>query len=131
MIDRPQNAEVTEWPASFTWTNEDGILYSVFKKGAERSMAETVQTIEEFKKHLSGKKVCMLVDVTYSSESSREIRNYAAQELPKFIKAIAMVSDSPFGRMLANLFLNLKSQPYPTKMFNSEADAKEWLKHYL
>jgi stage II sporulation SpoAA-like protein len=131
MITPPENREVTEWPASTTWFDDDGIFYSVYKKGKARSIEETKQTIETFKKMLNGKKICMLVDVTYTAESSREIRDYAEQELPKFIKAIAMVSDSALGRMLANLFLTLKSQPYPTKMFNNEADAKEWLKGYL
>ena len=131
MISRPENVEITEWPASITWFGNDGIFYCIYKKGEPRAMAETKQTIETFKKTLNGKKICLLVDVTNSSESSREIRNYAEQELPKFIKAIAMVSDSALGRMLANLFLTLKSQPYPTKMFNNEEDAKKWLKTYL
>ena len=127
MINKPENVESTEWLASTTWFDKDGIFYSIYKKGEPRTLAETQQAIESFKKMLDGKKICMLVDVTNSSESSREIRNYAEQELPKFIKAIAMVSDSALGRMLANLFLTLKSQPYPTKMFNNEADAREWL----
>jgi hypothetical protein len=73
----------------------------------------------------------MLVDVTYTAESSKEIRDYAAHEFPNFVKAIAMVSGSVFGKMLANLFFTLKAQPYPTKMFTNEQDAKEWLKQYL
>jgi len=51
--------------------------------------------------------------------------------LPRYIKAIAMVSDSALGKMLANLFFTLKKQPYPTKMFTNEQDAKEWLMQYL
>lgn len=130
MLEQPDDKEVTEWPASITWF-DDGIFYSIYKKGAVRTIDETRKTIEGFKKIIGDKKVCMLVDVTHSSESSRAIREYAAQELPKFIKAIAMVSDSALGRMLANLFLTLKSQPYPTKMFNNENDAREWLKKQL
>ncbi len=131
MIRIPDNANLTEWPTSTTWYDESGILYSVYKKGGQRSLEETKATIESLKKMLSGKKVCILADVTHSSQSSREIRSYAEEELPKFIKAIAMVSDSALGKMLANLFLTIKSHPYPTKMFNTEEEAREWLKRYL
>ncbi|MES2763073.1 MAG: STAS/SEC14 domain-containing protein [Bacteroidota bacterium] len=131
MISIPQNAKITEWPTSVTWYDENGILYCVYKKGVKRSLNETRETIKEFKRQLNGQKVCMLADVTNSDDSSKEIREYAATELPKFIKAIAMISDSPLGKMLANLFLTLKTQPYPTKVFNTEAEAKEWLKQYL
>ncbi|MES2515619.1 MAG: STAS/SEC14 domain-containing protein [Bacteroidota bacterium] len=131
MILIPQNVQTTEWPTSVTWFDDNGLLYCVYKKGVERSMKETRDTIEEFKKQLNGKKVCMLADVTNSGPSSKQIREYAATELPKFIKAIAMISDSPLGKMLANLFLTLKSQPYPTRVFNNENEAREWLKQYL
>jgi len=73
----------------------------------------------------------MLVDVTHSMESTRETRDYVAEEFPKYVKALAMVSDSALGKMLANLFFTLKKQPYPAKMFNNEQDAKTWLKQYL
>jgi len=131
MIQIPDNVKITDWPASTTWFDENGILYSVYKKDKKRSLEETISTIEEFKKQLNGKKVCLLADVTHSGESSREVRDYAAKELPKVIKAIAMVSDSALGKMLANLFLTLKAQPYPTKVFDNETSAKEWLKQYL
>jgi hypothetical protein len=131
MIPIPQNVHITDWPTSVTWFDDQGILYCVYKKGVERSMTETRETIEEFKKQLNGEKVCMLADVTNSGQSSKEIREYVARELPKFIKAIAMISDSPLGKMLANLFLTLKNQPYPTKVFNNESEAREWLKYYL
>jgi hypothetical protein len=131
MISIPQNAETTDWTTSVTWFDGNGILHCIYKKGMTRSMNETRDTIEAFKKQLNGKKVCMLADVTNSAESSREIREYAASELPKFIKAIALISDSPLGKMLANLFLTLKSQPYPTRVFNNEKEAIDWLKHYL
>jgi hypothetical protein len=42
-----------------------------------------------------------------------------------------MISNSQLGKMLANMFFNMKKQPYPTKMFTDETEAKEWLKQYL
>ena len=132
MLKIPKNAKVQEWPTSTSWIDEDGILYSISKKGvAEPSLEDTKKLLEEFKEMVGGKKMCMLVDVTHAMESTREMRDYVAEEFPKYVKAIAMVSDSALGKMLANLFFTLKSQPYPTKMFNNEIEAKAWLKQYL
>ncbi|UPT67368.1 MAG: STAS/SEC14 domain-containing protein [Sphingobacteriales bacterium JAD_PAG50586_3] len=78
-----------------------------------------------------GKKFCMLVDVTYSTPSNKQVREYVAVEFPKIVQALAMVSASPVGRMVANLFFALKPAPYPAKMFSSEEEAKQWLKKYL
>jgi folylpolyglutamate synthase/dihydropteroate synthase len=132
MLKIPDNAKIREWPTSTSWFDEDGILYSISKKGVEPpSLEDTKKLLEEFKKMLDGKKICMLLDVTHTVESSREIRDYVAEEFPKYVKAIAMISDSALGKMLANLFFTLKTQPYTTKMFSNEQDAKDWLKQYL
>ena len=127
----PKNVKVFDTVSSTYWFDESGILCSISKKTELLSLEESKQLVEDFLKIIGNKKVCMLADVTNSSETTREVRDYAAKELPKFIKAIAMISKSALGRMLANLFLTIKEQPYPTKMFNDEAEAKEWLKGYL
>jgi hypothetical protein len=131
-MELPKNTEVFETPTSSYWFDEDGILYSISKKVSPLSLEETIKILEDFKQTLpKDKKICMLIDVTHSTESTREVRDYAAVEFPKFVKAIAMVSSSALGKMLANLFFSIKEQPYPTKMFTDEAEAKKWLKQYL
>ncbi|MBL7919943.1 MAG: STAS/SEC14 domain-containing protein [Bacteroidia bacterium] len=131
MLTIPKNTKIKDWGTSTTWFDEDGILCSISKKGAPHTLEDTKKRFDEFKKVIGNKKICMLVDVTNTNESTREIRNYAAEELPKIVKAIAMVSTSAVGKMLANLFFTLKTQPYPTKMFNNEKDAKKWLQQFL
>jgi len=127
----PENVTVYDWPTSVFWFDEDGILCSVSKKNSPQTLEETIKTIEEFKKLIGDKKICMLAEASNSGESIKEVRDYVAMEFPKFIKAIAIISQSALGKMLANLFFNIKSQPYPIKMFNDEKEAKEWLKQYL
>ncbi|MBA3706186.1 MAG: STAS/SEC14 domain-containing protein [Bacteroidetes bacterium] len=127
----PDNTEVYDWKSSTFWFDNEGIVCSISKKVPPQNLEDTKKVIEDFKKIIGERKVCMLIDVTNSSESTREVRNLAAEEFPKFVKAIAMVSQSALGKMLANLFFTIKSQPYPTKMFNDEAEAKEWLKKHL
>lgn len=97
MLTIPENTKVLEWPGSTIWFDNEGVLYSISKKAPSRTLEETEKYLLEIKKLIRDKKVCMLVDVTHSSETSSEVRDYVAEEFPKFIKAIAMVSDSALG----------------------------------
>ena len=130
-MEPPKNIKIFEWEASRFWFDEKGILCSVSKKVNPQSLEETKLIVSNFKKIIGNRKVCILLDVTNSSEASKEVRDYAAVEFPKFVKAMAMISKSSLGKMLANLFFSIKTQPYPSKMFNNEEDAKEWLQQYL
>ena len=131
IMQQPVDAKVFDTKTGISWFDKDGILYSISKKVPPLNIEETIQITEDFKKMLNGKKVCMLVDVTNSSESNKETRDYAAQEFPKIVKAIAMVSKSAVGKVLANIFFRIKEQPYPVKMFNTVEEAKQWLIQYL
>ncbi|MES2678568.1 MAG: hypothetical protein V4635_01730 [Bacteroidota bacterium] len=115
IIKKPDNLKVMEWPTYTTWFEEDDILYVISNPTL---LEETKKVIEDFKRILGGKKVCLLAHVTHPRESPRELRDYAALEIPKFIKAIAMVSGTAIGKMLANLFFTRKIQPYAVEMFN-------------
>ena len=127
----PNNVEIIETPTSTMWFDEDGILYSISKKHPPSTIEESQKALDDLKKIIKDQKVCMLLDITNSSPSSKEMRDFAAEEMPKIAKAIAIISTSALGRMVANLFFGLKPPPYPMKMFSDEKEVKEWLKQYL
>jgi len=131
MLSVPEDSEIIELPTSRMWREDSGIVCAISKKVKSQTIEEARESVRALRDFLGDEKVCMLIDVSHSSESSRELREYAAEELPKLVKAIAMVSNSALGKMVANLFFNLKSQPYPVKMFNDENEARIWLKNYL
>jgi hypothetical protein len=127
----PSNVEVIEFPTSTMWFDENGILCSVAKNVPQQTIEEAKETMEELKKIIGGKKVCLLSDSTDSVPLNKEMRDYAAEVIPEIVKAIAIISRSAVGKMVANLFFSIKKQPYPVKMFDDEQEAKEWLKQYL
>lgn len=131
MLTVPPNAKVIVLSTSTFWLDDEGILRSISKKGPTQTLEEIRNNFENLKQYINHKKVCILMDVTNSSETSREVRDFAAQELPGIAKAIAMISQSALGKMLANLFFRLKSHPYPVKVFNNEKEALQWLRQYL
>ncbi|OFY62940.1 MAG: hypothetical protein A3H98_01630 [Bacteroidetes bacterium RIFCSPLOWO2_02_FULL_36_8] len=131
MITPPKNVKLIDYPTSTMWFDENGILYSVSKKNPSQTVEQAKQSVLELKKLLDNKKVCLLSDTTNSAPTTKEIRDYAAEVLPDIIKAVAIISGSPLGKMIANLFFSIKKQPYPAKFFNDEKKAKEWLMQYL
>jgi len=114
MITKPDSILVTEWPTSSTWVGADGILCLISKKVKPVTLAETKLYMEEFKRSLKGKMICMLADMTHLTKSS-----------------IALLSGSNFGKLRAHLSLMFKAPPYPAKVFTSETKARAWLKKYL
>ena len=128
----PTDREVIEIPTATYWEDDEGILCSVARRAGPLSLDDVKHMFTVLHQRIGNRKVCILADVTHATvEISRENRDYAAVELPKITKAVAMVSHSVLGKMLANLFFTLKTQPYPTKMFTNETAAREWLRQYL
>ena len=128
----PENAQVHEWPGSIFWFDENGIMCSISRPAPLQTLEEAKLQMLEFEKITGGKKICILSDSTNGNPvQSKELRDYAAEVLPQFVKAIAVISNSAMGKMVANLFFAIKSQPYPIKFFDNENAAKEWLKQYL
>jgi hypothetical protein len=130
MIKPPENTEIHESSSGYWWLKDD-ILYSIGKKDAERPTPEDEERqLLEFKKIVGDRKVCMILDVTHAKPTGRQDRDRAAVELEKLVKAMAMVSKSPLGRMVVNLFFGLKPPTYPVKMFPTLQEAEEWIRQY-
>ena len=128
----PPDVEIHDHLTSIWWIEPDGILCSVSKKNApDLSRQQSLDKLADLRKYTGGKKMCMLLEITYGRPSKREDREFLAEELAKVMKALALVSNSALGKMVANLFFNLKPPPYPTKMFTNEHEAREWLRQYL
>lgn len=128
----PPNVQIHNHLTSVWWIEENGILCSISKKDApDISREQSLEQLADLNRITGGKKMCMLLEITYGRPSKREDREFLSQELAKVIKALALISQSALGKMVANLFFNLKPPPYPTKMFNNEVEAREWLSQYL
>ena len=126
----PDNTQIYETEIGIFWLDADGIL-------CQNSKA-TPRTMENMKKHIdlirqitNNAKVCTLADGTHAAPSNKEIRDFVKTELKKSTKAMAILSSSPLGTLLANFIILFNRQDIPIKLFTNEKEAKEWLRHYL
>ena len=128
----PLHVETHENLTSVWWIEDDGILCSISKKEApELTRQQSITQLEDFKQLTGHRKTCMLLDISNSRPIRREDREFVSQELEKIVQALAFISKSALGKMVANLFLNLKPPPYPVRMFTDEHEARQWLRQYL
>jgi hypothetical protein len=126
----PENTHIHEGQLAAFWFDKDGILYAKSKK-SPRTLENQKETYELIKKISGNKKVCMLSEATNSAAMDKETRDYISKEMPNTFKAMAVTSYSSLGIFIFNIFLGIKHQPIPIKMFATEKEAKEWLMQYL
>jgi hypothetical protein len=122
-------SKVFETPTSTYWF-EGEILFVIGKKGPELSLEEQKRLTKDFIKKLDGKKICAVMDVTNTSPSSREAREYNAKVIPEIFKAVAFIARNPVGRMLANVYLAFKPFEFAHKVFSNEDDAVKWIRQF-
>lgn len=123
--------KIKEIELSTMWFDEDGVFCTVTKKDVMVTKSGLEETFQYIRENSPNDKVCWLGDVSDASLSTKEAQDYAAQETPKLVKALALITNSQLSRLMANIFLTLKKPPYPTRMFTNEQNAREWLKQYL
>jgi hypothetical protein len=74
----------------------------------------------------------VLVDSRGVRHQSREARAYfAGPEAAKRVSAVAVVVGSPVSRMIGSFFLRTSDHRIPTRLFDDEAPAREWLREFL
>jgi hypothetical protein len=125
----PSHAKIFETPLLTCWFGDDGILYSL-SKPAERSRKNYDALFEVYQKLVKSRreKLCTLGDITNTEHLSPEVREYITRELPKYIKAMALISATQLGTAIGNFFIKVHPQAYPTQIFNNPQDAVAWLK---
>ena len=119
----PENTDILETASSISWLDEEGFTCSISRKSSPQSIEESRKSMEAFIKKYGNKKYCFLIDVTHAAPTNKEGREYADKTLPEVAKAIAIINNSVFGKMLGSLFLGLTAPPYPAEIFDNEKEA--------
>jgi hypothetical protein len=129
----PKNVKTYELSSSTLWKDEDGIWISIPKPGVPPKLTreQLLEETEKLKDIFGRQQVCLIgFGNPEAPAPNREERELMAEIFPKIVKAMAIVTTSPVSRMIANLFFGLKPPTYPTKMFSTFEEAKEWIMQY-
>jgi hypothetical protein len=111
---------------------DDGIIQITVNTDQEIDVPEIKEIIEAIGKIGNYKKHLMLIYGSNSITPTPEARAYLAQpNANPYVIASAFMVKSLQHKLLVNAYLKVNKPDRPTKMFNSESQAIEWLKSHL
>lgn len=94
--------------------------------------SHVVHGVEVHRKLAPNKKSPVLIIGEAALNLSGEISKVGAREETVGItSAVALVTQSKISKVMGNIFMTLQNNPYPTKLFDNEEDARAWLNNYL
>ena len=118
-----------ESSASCYSMQEDNIMHIFNKPRAVHSKQDAIENIMMLREMTRGVPPRLLIDVTHIKSISREAREvYANEGNEKRVIAVALLTRSTVGRIVGNFFIGFNRPQVPTKLFEDELKAREWLK---
>ncbi len=125
----PPNASLSR--SGYTWLNEDGIIIALATAHEVHSLEDAIENTRINEALAAGIRRPFLIDLTKVKTMSREARAfYAGPEPQKSITAVALLTGSNIGKMVANFFIGLAKPTLPTRMFTNIEEAYNWAKQH-
>ncbi len=114
-----------------TWLDQSGIIIAVGNAHDLHTLNDAIENHLVISQLSKGIKRPFLIDMSKVKSMSREARAfYAGDETAKVISAVAILTYSNIGKIVANFFLSLSKPTLPTKLFTDYDEAKHWLSQF-
>ncbi|MCE3226532.1 MAG: hypothetical protein K0S32_1083 [Bacteroidetes bacterium] len=122
----------TETGNFFTWMGTDGICRTITKPAAEIDLESAVENSNIVTALYKNKKFPLLVDSRNIRSMTKEARrHFSTNGRDTKITSMAILVKSPLSRVIGNFFMGINKPQVPTRLFDSESEAAQWLKQYL
>ncbi|GAB3830983.1 DUF7793 family protein [Pontibacter rugosus] len=106
---------------------KNGIFYMYYKPLKQLELTVAKQIVNDRIAFVEGESYPCLFDIQPVEHSTKEARDYMADEGNDFVISSAILVGSPVLRMMANFFIMVNKPKNPTRMFSDEKSALEWL----
>lgn len=107
---------------------EDDVLFVKMKEGVNLGQTEMEELLKQAVEFTAPNKYFAIVDTSASYDSTPESRSfYAESDYSKHRYADAFIVNSLPMRLLVNFFITFNKPKIPSKMFNNEESAYEWI----
>lgn len=118
--------------AYWTWMDKDGIARTKVKPHIDITLNHALENTEAVSALNIDKKFPILIDARGIKSMSREAReHFSGNGREVSTIAFGIIIKSPLSRVIGNFFLGVNKPSVPTRLFDNEQDAVDWLKQYV
>lgn len=126
----PEN--VIEITAYWTWMGSDGIARTKVKPNFDVVLTHAMENSVAVNSLIKDKKFPLLIDARGIHSISREAREFfTTRGRDTNINSMAVIIKSTISRVVGNFFMGINKPTVPTRLFENEKEAEEWLKEFL
>lgn len=115
--------------ASF-WIQDDWLLCIQYKKDLEITLDVAIDCTKIRMEVSENTLMPMFTDGRNIKSIQKEAREFLSKQGTKLVKAGAFLIQSPFERMIGNVFVKINRPQVPTEFFTNENEALKWLEKY-
>ncbi len=116
----------------WTWMGEDGIARTKVKPNSEIILEHAAENSKAVNSLFTDKKFPIMIDARGIRSMTREAREFfSTRGRDTNTCAFGIIIKSPLSRTVGNFFLGLNKPAVPTRLFDNETDAVEWLKNHV
>ena len=110
------------------WLAEDGVIRIEIRNPREHTLQDAIENVDAVRRAGGGVPRPLLSRIAASGPMTSEARAYyASEEAARALTALAMVTHSVLGRIVANLLIGLNATPVPMRLFASEKAGLHWI----
>lgn len=109
---------------------QDGIFQCYFKAMNVMDINVADASVKDRLKFFENTAYPCLFDITEVKETTKEARDFMANEGNDLVLASAMVVNSPMLKMMANFYIMVNKPKNPTRLFTDRESALEWLNQF-
>jgi len=119
------------YPGAKIWLQDDGIVRIKYPDNFHITM-DVMESIYQQHIQLTTEKRPILADCGSVASVDYDAQQFVStDERAALTSALAVIVKSAFTRAMGEMFMMFHRPPYPTRMFQHEEDALEWLKTFL
>jgi hypothetical protein len=112
------------------WLRADGIVQVVWVPGEVLGLDDAVAATESISALTGGRPCPLLVDVRGIGPQDRQARSEFVRR-SDLVSAVALIVGTALSRMMSNLLLAVSMPVTPTRLFEDEGPAVDWLSGFL
>ncbi len=125
------HVEIIELKTATICLREDGIMHVHIKSGAEMQIGDAMQVVKAMGKLGNKKKFPVLIDCEAFSSVDKEAWLFSkSKDANIYTSADAIAYHSMAHKLLADFFIKNNPSEIPTKIFQDNESAIEWLKTF-